>query len=235
MTLAIITARGGSRRIPRKNIRPFLGKPMIAWSIEAAKKAGCFAHILVSTDDEEIASVSLQYGAEVPFMRPENLADDFTHAHVAAKHALEWAIENWGPVPEFCHIYPCAPMLPAAKIREGLELIRKGASNAYAMQRVPFPIYQVLVRNSGGRLEALFPPEKAALRSQDMPEAFVDAGQMYWFKTEYFLSRETAIGPETAVVEMPREACIDIDTPEDWVFAERLASFSGALKASQNK
>lgn len=224
MDIAIITARGGSKRIPRKNIRPFLGKPMIAWPIEAALASGCFGHILVSTDDAEIADVSRQYGAEVPFLRPAELADDFTHAHKAARHALEWAMECWGAIEQFCHLYPTAPFLSAEHIQQGLMLIRQGAPNAYAMQRVPFPVFQILVRNTAHELSPLFSQDKASMRSQDMPEAFVDAGQMYWFRTAYFLAHETAVSLKTGVVELPREACIDIDTLEDWFFAERMAT-----------
>lgn len=224
MSIAIITARGGSKRIPRKNIREFLGKPMIAWPIEAALASGCFDHVLVSTDDIEIAAVAKEYGAEVPLLRPAALADDFTHAHKAARHMLEWAIGQWGAVDRFCHLYPGSPFLSAEKIREGNMLIEQGAPNAYAMQRVPFPVFQILVRSPSNELSPLFSHQKANMRSQDMPEAFVDAGQMYWFQTAYFLAHETAISPKTRVVELPREACVDIDTFEDWSFAERIAA-----------
>lgn len=197
---------------------------MIAWPIAAALASDCFAHVLVSTDDEEIAEVARQYDAEVPFLRPAELAGDFTHAHIAAKHALEWAIVHWGPVEHFCHLYPGSPFLSAEKIQEGLILVEQGAPNAYSMQRVPFPVFQILVRNASNELSPLFSHDKANMRSQDMPEAFVDAGQMYWFQTAYFLANETTISSKTGVVELPRESCIDIDTFEDWSFAEKMAA-----------
>ena len=233
MNIAIITARGGSKRIPRKNIRPFLGKPMIAWPIEAAKESECFEHILVSTDDEEIAEIAVKYGAEVPFLRPVALADDFAHAHVAARHALEWAIENWGEIKAFCHLYPTAPMLKAQDIRRGLKEIAAGATNAYAMQKISFPVYQVLARNAAGELTPLFPEEKTSMRSQDMPPFYIDAGQMYWFETGYFLANETKVGTGTRAVELSPEAALDIDTEEDWLRAEKIAAREGCIDYRQ--
>lgn len=222
MKIAIITARGGSKRIPRKNIREFMGKPMIAWSIEAALRAGCFEHVFVSTEDEEIAHIAKSYAAEVPYLRPMNLADDFTHAHVAAREMLEWARKECGQIEAFCHIYPTAPFLQPKDILSGCSAIEGGAPNAYAMMQIPFPVYQVCVRDSEGSLRSLFGEDKVALRSQDIPPMYIDVGQMYWFATEYFLQHETAICERTSVVEIPRERCIDIDTEEDWVFAEKL-------------
>ena len=229
MKIVIITARGGSKRIPRKNVKKFLGKPMIAWSIEAALKSGCFEHILVSTDDEEIARIARDYGAETPFLRPQNLADDFTHAHVAARHALEWAFANWGKIDAFCHIYPAAPLLTPQKIQEGLVCIQNGATNADGFERLNFPLYQILTQDADGGLKHIFEPEKVTMRSQDMPVAYIGAGQLYWFETNYFLEHETAIGPKTAIIEIPREMAIDIDTEEDWIFAEKLAKLSLGL------
>ncbi|EPR37162.1 pseudaminic acid CMP-transferase [Desulfovibrio sp. X2] len=230
-SIAIITARGGSKRIPRKNIREFRGRPMIAWPIAAALESGVFDHVLVSTDDAEIAEVARACGAEAPFLRPAALADDFAHAHKAARHALEWAIEHLAsserPVEAFCHLYPTAPLLSAATVREGLRVLsRKGVTNVYAAQRVPFPIYQVVERRADGGLRPLFPPEKFMMRSQDMPACFIDVGQMYWFRTAHFLEHETRIGSDTALVEVPQETALDIDTEDDWKFAEKLAALA---------
>lgn len=224
MKIAILTARGGSKRIPRKNVRPFCGRPMLAWPLTAARESGCFDHILVSTDDEEIAAIAREWGGEVPFLRPKSLADDFAHAHVAARHALEWAVETWGPVESFCHLYPTAPLLSAETIRQGRAMVENGASNAFAAQRLAFPIYQTLAENARGGVEPLFPKDKFMMRSQDMPTAFVDVGQMYWFNTAYFLEHETAIGPKSRLVEVPHGTALDIDTEDDWVFAEKLAA-----------
>ena len=231
MHIAIITARGGSKRIPRKNIRLFLGKPMIAWPIAAALASGCFAHVLVSTDDEEIAEIARQYGAEAPFLRPAELADDFTHAHKAARHMLEWAMEQWGNIPAFAHIYPTAPMLTPEVIRAGQTRIQDGKRFVYAAQRVGFPIYQVVVTDEQGNIIPLFSPEKAAMRSQDMPAAFIDAGQLYWFDTAAFLKDETSISEGVDLIAIPAERALDIDTEEDWRLAEKLATAVGACDA----
>lgn len=224
MNIAVITARGGSKRIPRKNIRPFLGKPMIAWPIEAALTSECFAHVLVSTDDPEIAAVAQEYGAEVPFLRPAALADDFTHAHKAARHMLEWALGQWGDIPAFAHIYPTAPLLTADDIRAGHKLMRQGKKFAYTARKLDFPVYQIVVLNAAEEPQPLFPPEKATLRSQDMPPAYIDAGQIYWYETAAFLRHETAIPQGVALIPLPPERALDIDTEEDWRLAEKLAA-----------
>lgn len=226
MHIAIITARGGSKRIPRKNIRSFCGKPMLAWPIEAALASGCFEHVLVSTDDDEIAAVARQYGAVVPFLRPPELADDYVHAHKAARHALEWALEHWGGIEAFAHIYPTAPMLSPEDIRRGRDLIAGGKKYVYTAQKITFPIYQVVIKEGSGAVKPLFPPEKAGLRSQDMPSAYIDAGQLYWFETKAFLRDELAIESGVELIELPLEKSLDIDTEEDWIFAEKLAALT---------
>ena len=182
MNIAIITARGGSKRIPRKNIRPFLGKPMVAWPIEAARKANVFDAVYVSTDDAEIADIAAQQGAEVPYLRPANLADDYTPAHKAAREMLEWALKKHPEITGFCHIYPTAPMLSAATLCEGMQAIATGLHpSVWAMVHIPFPIYQFMGKNDSGNLFRFFPQEKAQLRSQDMPKAYIDVGQAYFF------------------------------------------------------
>lgn len=222
MRIAIITARGGSKRIPRKNARPFLGKPMLAWPIETAKASGCFERILVSTDDPEIADIARQYGADVPFTRPAELSNDYALAHHAARHALEWAIKEWGAVEAFCHIYPTAPTLTENVLRECMDNIeQKGFKAAWVVTQVPAPIYQVMVKGQNGGMSRLFPEEKVAMRSQDMPAAFIDVGQAYAFETDHFLRYEMALGDLVSAVEVPFEAAIDIDTEEDWQRAER--------------
>jgi N-acylneuraminate cytidylyltransferase len=220
MNIAIITARGGSKRIPRKNIRPFLGKPMIAWPIEAAKASGCFAHILVSTDDEEIAGISREYGAETPFMRPAELADDFVHADAAVEHALRWALQQWGEIEFFCHLYSTAPGLTAEMICEGHKSLQGGANHANAAFHVNFPVYQIL-RKAGEGYERLFDQEKALMRSQDMPECYIDAGLMYWSRTGAYLSPEDDLSKLHMVI-LPPYAAVDIDTEADWLIAEKL-------------
>lgn len=227
MNIAILTARGGSKRIPRKNIRPFLGKPMIAYPIEAAKQSCLFDHILVSTDDEEIAEVSKQYGAEVPFLRSANLADDFTHAHKAARNMLEWALAQEWDIPHFAHIYPTAPMLKAEDICAGYKLMQQGKLFVYTAQKLSFPIYQTVILNEQQEIVPLFSVDKAGLRSQDMPPAYIDAGQLYWYNTAEFLEKETEITAGTGLIPIPSERALDIDTLEDWAQAEKLAGLLG--------
>lgn len=222
MRIAILTARGGSKRIPRKNIRLFLGKPMIAWPLEAARQSDLFDHILVSTDDTEIADIARQYGGEVPFLRPAELADDFTHAHEAARHMLEWALRKWGKIPHFAHIYPTAPLLRAEDIRAGYALMEAGKKFAYTAQQLNFPIYQTVILDERGEICPLFPPDKANLRSQDMPQAYIDAGQLYWFETAAFMEQGLHIRQGTALIPIPPERALDIDTETDWRQAERL-------------
>lgn len=225
MQIAIITARGGSKRIPRKNIKPFLGKPMIGWAIEAAKSAGCFNKIIVSTDDTEIAAIAESFGAEIPFLRPSALADDFAPAHKAARHALEWAMAEYGGITSFCHLYPTVPLLCSESLRECMDVIAGGAYKAaWLMTRIGYPVYQIMIRESTGDLQYLFPQEKVQMRSQDMPEALVDVGQAYCFDVQYFLQHEMQIGQEVTAVLVPADTAIDIDTEEDWHRAERLAT-----------
>lgn len=220
--VAIITARGGSKRIPRKNIRHFCGKPMITWPIEAAWASECFSHVLVSTDDAEIAEVARTAGAEVPFLRPASLADDFTHAHKAARHMLEWALHEFGPCRSFAHIYPTAPMLTPDDIRVGKALIERGKKLAYTAVKLSFPVYQIVIEDEKRNVIPLFPSEKSSLRSQDMPQGYIDAGQLYWFDTQAFLQHELAITEGVALIPMPPQRGGDIDTLDDWQRAEKM-------------
>lgn len=197
---------------------------MIAWPIETVRESYCFERILVSTDNEEIAEIARAYGAEVPFLRPGDLADDYAPAHKAARHALEWALANWGPVEAFCHIYPASPLLSPETLRQSMDILAAGTFKAaWAMLRMPFPVFQLMIANPSGGLERLFPPGKASMRSQDMPAAYIDVGQSYAFASDYFLEHEMRIGPELTAVAVSQETALDIDTEEDWMLAERTA------------
>ncbi len=200
---------------------------MIAWPIEAALKSNCFEHVLVSTDDAEIAEIAKNCGAEVPFLRPANLADDFTHAHKAAKHMLEWALSKLGKYEYFAHIYPTAPMLTVQDIQKGYELVLSGKNFAYTAQKISFPIYQVVIEEKCGNIKSLFPPEKINMRSQDMPNAYIDAGQLYFFNVSAFLKEELNIKDNVSLITIPSERAIDIDTEDDWLLAEKLAELQG--------
>jgi len=223
MNIAIIPARGGSKRIPRKNIKEFCGKPMIAWSIEAARAASIFDAILVSTDDEEIAAVAEAYGAEAPFRRPAELANDHTPTMPVIAHALRWTEEHRGPVEFACCIYATAPFLQAQFLREGLGLLQAhpDAEFAFSITSYAFPIFRALNRNADGTV-GMFWPENEMKRSQDLPEAWHDAGQFYWGRNQAFCDHLGVFLARSYPVVLPRHQVQDIDTPEDWERAERM-------------
>lgn len=222
MNIAIIPARGGSKRIPRKNIKPFCGKPMIAWSIEAARESDCFQHVIVSTDDGDIADVARAHGAEVPFMRPAELADDYTTTIPVIKHAII-ECRRTGIDPEFvCCVYATAPLLSANDLRSAFDRLREsGAAYAFAVTRFDYPIQRSLRIDDDGRVN-MFHPEHYTTRSQDLTPAYHDAGQFYWGKTAAWLDGLPLFGNQSVAINLPRDRVQDIDTPEDWRRAERM-------------
>lgn len=224
MNIAIIPARGGSKRIPRKNIKLFHGKPMIAYSIEAAKKSDCFDKILVSTDDQEIADVAIQYGAEVPFLRPADIADDFATTLDVMQHAITWCKEQQWSVDKVCCIYATAPFISAEYILQGLkDVSAKNVEYAFSATSFPFPIQRAITLGKDGTV-SMFSPEHADTRSQDLEEAYHDAGQFYWGKASAFLSGKAIFSEHSKAVILPRKRVQDIDTYEDWELAESLFS-----------
>lgn len=220
MRLAVIPARGGSKRIPRKNIRSFAGKPMIAWPIEAALQSCCFDQVIVSTDDAEIADIARASGAKVPFMRPETLSDDHTGTTPVIRNAIEWFVAQ-GIVPEqVCCIYATAPFVRPEDIRKGLEVLNsEGCEFAFSVTSYAFPIQRALRLSEQGRVE-MFQPEHFNTRSQDLEEAYHDAGQFYWGQSSAWLAGKPVFSPSAAPVILPRYRVQDIDTPEDWERAE---------------
>tara|TARA_R110001606_G_C15403445_1_gene653641 strand:+ start:6790 stop:7482 length:693 start_codon:yes stop_codon:yes gene_type:complete len=220
--LAIIPARGGSKRIPRKNIREFCAKPIIAWSIEAALESNCFDHVIVSTDDQEIAQVAKQYGAEVPFLRPQELADDYTATRPVINHAIQEASSLWGIPNYVCCIYATAPFLQAEDLRLALEKLSCGAAKfVFSAGRFAYPIQRSFRINDAGRAERLW-PEHRYTRSQDLEEAYHDAGQFYWGETEAFLNCGDPMSEDGIAHVLPGTRVHDIDSEEDWVIAELL-------------
>ena len=219
-TIAIIPARGGSKRIPRKNIKDFCGKPIIAYSIEAAKASGLFDRIIVSTDDEEIAEVAKKYGAEIPFMRPKELADDFTGTNAVVRHALEWFVEKKTPADYACCIYATAPFIQVEYLKEGYEkLISSGKNYVFTVTSFDFPIQRALRLNNNGEVEPFF-PEHMLSRSQDLEEAYHDAGQFYWGKAEAYIQGLRSFSAASLPLILPRYLVQDIDSVEDWQKAE---------------
>lgn len=222
MNVAIIPARGGSKRIPGKNIRDFCGKPMIAWSIEAARASGCFDEVIVSTDDEQIAGVARQYGASVPFMRPEHLSDDYTGTLPVIRHAVEWFVNAGYSVDFACCIYATAPFVTPSDIQEGGSRLKStGCSFAFSVTSYAFPIQRALRLIDGSRVEMMH-PEQFSTRSQDLEEAWHDAGQFYWGTAEAWLEERVIFGPGSVGIPIPRYRVQDVDTPEDWESAEYL-------------
>ncbi|MBU1659451.1 pseudaminic acid cytidylyltransferase [bacterium] len=216
--VAIIPARGKSKRIPHKNIKDFHGKPLIAYSIEAALRSGLFERVIVSTDDEEIAKVARRYGAQVPFMRPDALADDFTGTDAVTAHALHWLKENAQHYDFVCTIYATAPLLDEKYLIQGLQMLKNSdAINAFSCTSMPFPIQRTFKITQEGRCEMFF-PQHYHTRSQDLEEAYQDAGQFYWSKIGK--SSDVIFSSESIPIVLPRHLVQDIDTQEDWKRAE---------------
>jgi len=224
MNVAIIPARGGSKRIPRKNIKLFHGKPMIAYSIEAAKQSGCFDRIIVSTDDQEIAEIALRYGAEVPFVRPVDIADDLATTLDVMQHAIMWCTDQQWAVDKVCCIYATAPFILPEYIQQGLKVVcAENVEYAFSVTTFPFPIQRAIALDKDGAV-SMFSPEHANTRSQDLEEAYHDAGQFYWGKATAYLAGKAIFTEHSKAVILPRKRVQDIDTFEDWQLAESLFS-----------
>lgn len=221
MRVAVIPARGGSKRIPKKNLRPFCGKPIIAWSIEAARTTGCFDRIIVSTDAREVAEVATRCGAEVPFLRPDELSDDHTGTVPVVAHALRWLRDMQSiDVSHVCCIYATAPFLDPDDLREGCErLCASAADYAIAVTRYSYPIQRALRIGDDGHVH-MFHPELAGTRSQDLEPAFHDAGQFYWGTATTWLAGKTILSARSVPVVIPGYRAHDIDTEDDWSRAE---------------
>lgn len=224
MRVAIIPARGGSKRIPRKNIRQFCGKPMIAWPIGAALESGIFDRVIVSTDDPEIASIAESAGAEAPFVRPPEFSDDHAGTSAVVAHAIDW-LQQRGDAPDtVCCIYATAPFMAAADLRRGLDLLREeGAAFVFPVTTYAFPIQRAIRLTPNGRLE-MFYPEQYATRSQDLEDAYHDAGQFYWGRADAWCSGAPVFGSYSVPLVIPRFRVQDIDIPEDWDRAELMFS-----------
>ena len=218
--LCVIPARGGSKRIPRKNIKEFCGKPIIAWSIEVAKASGLFDIIIVSTDDVEIAETAKKWGAEVPFMRPPELSDDYAGTTEVVAHATQWAIEQGFEFNAVCCIYATAPFIELDDLKQGLKALDSGKW-AYAFTATEFaaPIFRSFKQTEEGGVEMFF-PEHFLSRSQDLPIALHDAGQFYWGTPSAWLEGKRMFDSHSVPVVIPRWRVQDIDTPDDWQRAE---------------
>ncbi|MBL9051078.1 MAG: pseudaminic acid cytidylyltransferase [Tabrizicola sp.] len=220
MSVCIIPARGGSKRIPRKNIRHFHGRPMIGWSIAAARASGLFDRIVVSTDDPEIAEVAQAEGAEVPFLRPAELADDHAATVPVIAHAVT-ALSLPADCPVCC-LYATAPLIETGDLVAGFEMLA-GARFVMAVTTFPYPIQRALRRKEDASVE-MMNIEYASSRSQDLEEAWHDAGQFYWARAQTWTSGLPVLGAGAKAVSLPRHRVQDIDTLDDWLRAELLFS-----------
>ena len=221
MNVAIIPARGGSKRIPRKNIKQFAGKPMIEHAIAAALESELFGHVVVSTDDEEIASIARQWGAEVPFMRPADLADDHTPTVPVIAHAVRACQELGWSFQYACCIYPGVPFIRTGDLKQAFALLESsGAAYCYPVAEFPSAIQRALRHLPDGRVQP-FQPQYEWTRTQDLERAFYDAGQFYWGKVESWLGGFGLQSRGSGLV-IPQWRVVDIDTPEDWHRAEIL-------------
>lgn len=221
MRICVIPSRGGSKRIPRKNIKPFRGKPMIAYAIAAALASEAFDRVIVSTDDEEIAQVAREYGAEAPFARPPELADDHTPTVPVIAHAITACQSLGWDVLEACCIYPGVPFISTKDLRAAYEqLLATGAHYVFPVTGFPSPIQRALRRLPDGTVSP-FQPEHAATRTQDLEPGYFDVGQFYWGKASSWLDGLN-IHLNGATLVIPEWRVVDIDTPADWERAELL-------------
>lgn len=220
MKVAVIPARGGSKRIPRKNIKPFAGKPMIAHSIAAACESNLFDRILVSTDDCEIAEVAKALGAEVPFLRPVELSNDFACTTDVIAHATQWMLDQQWPVEAVCCLYATAPFVRVEDLNRGLVALQSGPwAYAFTVTEFAAPIFRSFHLHPDGGLEMFF-PDQFSTRSQDFPMALHDAGQFYWGRPTAWLERKRIFDRHSFPVIIPRWRVQDIDTEADWRRAE---------------
>lgn len=218
MKIAIIPARGGSKRIPRKNLKPFAGLPMIAHSLRAAHASGLFDHILVSSEDEEILATGATHGGE-PLQRPLALADDHTATIPVIRHAISVAEARGWHLTAVCCIYATAPFVCAEDLVKGWHLLQQPDTDfAFSATTFPYPVFRGLLREGRG-VRMIF-PEHFPTRSQDLPEAIHDAGQFYWGTPRAWKEEERIFTERATPVMLPRHRVQDIDTPEDWQRAE---------------
>ena len=223
--ICLIPARAGSKRIPRKNIRDFQGLPMLHRAIRTAWASGAFGRVIVSTEDAEVADLARAGGAEVPFVRPDALSDDYTGTTPIVTHAVQWLTERGVAPPLVCCLYATTPLLDPADLARGRATLEAAPELDFAFSATsfPFPIQRALRRLPAGGVEPMS-PEHIQRRSQDLEEAWHDAGQFYWGRAEAWRAGRAIFSHRSAIVALPRYRVQDIDTPEDWARAELLFS-----------
>ena len=224
MNIAIIPARGGSKRIPKKNIKPFFGKMMIEWSIQNAKLAGCFDHVIVSTDDREIAEISRMAGAETPFIRPKSLADDFTPTVPVIAHAISACTELGWKIDNACCIYPCAPFIKPLDLKKVFaQMSLANSMFAYPVTEYVHPTQRAMRRSNNGKMSFIY-AENELKRTQDLEKTYHDVGQFYWGQAKAWLDNKKMHTDGIGVI-VPSWRFVDIDNEEDWSRAEHIFKF----------
>ncbi len=223
-SVCVIPARGGSKRIPRKNIRAFGGKPMIAWPILAALESRVFDEVIVSTDDPEVARIAEDFGASVPYVRPAELSDDHTGVMPVVRHAIAFFRDSGrAPLLAAC-VYPTAPFLRAASLRRAMEeLTASDAEFVLSVTSFDYPVQRALKLDEAGGLR-FAQPEFALTRSQDLEQRYHDAGQFFAGRVTAIMEHDAVLFSRCLPMIIPRDEAVDIDTEEDWQFAEKLCA-----------
>ena len=222
MNICVIPARGGSKRIPRKNIKAFNGRPIIAYSIKAALESNCFDHVIVSTDDNEIAEAAKKYGAKVPFIRPAELSNDYAGTIPVIKHSIEWLEGHNNTIDNVCCLYATAPFIQSQTISKAFQqLLESKADYCFSVTSFAFPIQRSIRITQDDKVD-MFYPENFNVRSQDLEEAYHDAGQFYWGKAQAFKDELPIFSETASPYILPRYLVQDIDTMEDWIRAEAM-------------
>lgn len=221
-SVCVIPARGGSKRIPHKNMKEFFGRPMISYSISAALESKVFDRVIVSTDDDQIRRVAIESGAEVPFVRPPEISDDFTPLAGVLAHALKWLESNGASYQAVCCVLATAPFISVSDLQAGSRMLMSSSNSAVIpVTSFPFPIFRALKIAPSGVLEMVW-PEHELTRSNDLPETFHDAGQFYWLRVDSFLKSNRIYAKDALPLMIPRWRVQDIDTLEDWSRAEKI-------------
>ena len=222
MNICVIPARGGSKRIPRKNIKAFNGRPIIAYSIKAALESNCFDHVIVSTDDNEIAEAAKKYGAKVPFIRPAKLSNDYAGTIPVIKHTIEWLEGHNNTIDNVCCLYATAPFIQSQTISKAFQQLLESKSDyCFSVTSFAFPIQRSIKITQDNKVN-MFYPENFNVRSQDLEESYHDAGQFYWGKAQAFKDELPIFSEAASPYILPRYLVQDIDTTEDWIRAEAM-------------
>ncbi len=223
--IAIIPARGGSKRIPRKNIKDFLGKPILAYSVEVALESRLFETVMVSTDDPEIAEFGKKYGASIPFLRSAENANDTAGTAAALLEVIENYLNRGETFSYGCCLYATAPFITPEKLRRAYQKVKEGGfDTVFTATQFSYPIQRALRQTDTGRVEMIW-PENQSKRSQDLEPTYHDAGQLYWFRPEALKREKRLFTENSGILEVPQTEVQDIDEPEDWQIAEMKYQF----------